>query len=209
MSNGISLGVMASHGGSNLQAILDACSDGRLNGNVCVVISNNSRSRSLQRARQAGVPALHLSSVTHPDPERLATAILVSLRKYEVDIVILAGYMRKVGTTILKAFPSRVLNSHPALLPNYGGRGMYGDRVHSAVLEAGDDESGISIHLADDVYDHGRLVAQVKIEVKPSDDLNALRKRIQIREHSFWVETLQKISTGEINLDESPLERLA
>ena len=86
---------------------------------------------------------------------------------------------------------------------------MYGDRVHSAVLEAGDDESGISIHLADDVYDHGRLVAQVKIEVKPSDDLNALRKRIQIREHSFWVETLQKISTGEINLDESPLERLA
>ena len=209
MSNGISLGVMASHGGSNLQAILDACSDGRLNGNVCVVISNNSRSRSLQRARQAGVPALHLSSVTHPDPERLATEILVSLRKYEVDIVILAGYMRKVGTTILKAFPRRVLNSHPALLPNYGGRGMYGDRVHSAVLEAGDDESGISIHLADDVYDHGRLVAQVKIEVKPSDDLNALRKRIQIREHSFWVETLQKISTGEINLDESPLERLA
>jgi len=147
--------------------------------------------------------------VTHPDPERLATEILVSLRKYEVDIVILAGYMRKVGTTILKAFPRRVLNSHPALLPNYGGRGMYGDRVHSAVLEAGDDESGISIHLADDVYDHGRLVAQVKIEVKPSDDLNALRKRIQIREHSFWVETLQKISTGEINLDESPLERLA
>jgi len=199
---------MASHGGSNLQAIMDACFDGRVNGNVCVVISNNSRSRSLRRAREAGIPALHLSSVTHPEPESLETAIRLSLSKYEVDLVILAGYMRKVGATILEAFPNRVLNSHPALLPSYGGKGMYGDRVHSAVLEAGDNESGVSIHLVDNEYDHGRLIAQVRVEVKPTDDVNLLRERIQIKEHGFWVETIQKVCTGEIKLDESWIERL-
>lgn len=199
---------MASHGGSNLQAIMDACFDGRVNGNVSVVISNNSRSRSLRRAREAGIPALHLSSVTHPEPESLETAIRLSLSKYEVDLVILAGYMRKVGATILEAFPNRVLNSHPALLPSYGGKGMYGDRVHSAVLEAGDNESGVSIHLVDNEYDHGRLIAQVRVKVKPTDDVNLLRERIQMKEHGFWVETIQKVCTGEIKLDESWIERL-
>ena len=144
----ISLGILASHGGSNLQAIMDACEDGLLKANVAVVVSNNSRSLALQRARKSGVPAYHLSSNTHSDDGDLDLAIKDILKKYNVDLIILAGYMKKIGPSVLRTFRNRVINSHPALLPNYGGKGMYGDRVHKAVVKAKSAETGISIHLS-------------------------------------------------------------
>ena len=140
---------MASHGGTNLQAIMDACSSGIIYGEVSVVISNNSNSYALERARKVGIEAIHLSSHTHSGPEQLDMAISDVMIKHKVDLVILAGYMKRLGKCILESFPNKVVNSHPSLLPLHGGRGMYGDRVHDSVIKSGDNESGITIHLVD------------------------------------------------------------
>jgi len=197
----ISLGILASHGGSNLQAIMDACEDGLLKANVAVVVSNNSRSLALQRARKAGVPAYHLSSNTHSDDGDLDLAIKDILKKYNVDLIILAGYMKKIGPSVLRTFRNRVINSHPALLPKYGGKGMYGDRVHKAVVKAKSAETGISIHLVDEDYDHGAIISQKIIAVDSSEGVEFVKKNVQKHEHRFWVTTLNKIQKGEIDLD--------
>jgi len=197
----ISLGILSSHGGTNLQAIIDACESGSLDANVAVVVSNNSKSYSLQRARNSGIPAFHLSSQTHPKKRDLDLVIKGILKKYEVDLIILAGYMKRIGPSVLKAFHNRVINSHPALLPKYGGKGMYGDRVHEAVVKDGSNESGITIHLVDEDYDNGAIVSQKIVVVDPFGGVDSVRDEIQRHEHNFWIETLNKIQKGEIDLD--------
>ena len=192
------LGFMASHGGTNMQAIIDACTGGALNAAPAVVISNNSRSMALVRARGAGVPGYHLSGKTHADPDR---AVLEALRTHDVDIVILAGYMKKLGPLTLEHYRRRVLNIHPALLPKFGGQGMYGSAVHEAVLAAGEKVTGVTIHLVDECYDHGPTVAQCQVPVLRGDTVDKLAQRVLAREHEFFVETLKGIEAGEIDLD--------
>lgn len=130
----MTIGVLASHEGSTLQSLLDACAQEQIAGRIAVVISNNGRSGALARARHAGVLGLHLSSHSHPDPEALDIAIRDVLVEAKVDLVLLAGYMKRLGPHVLAAFRGRILNTHPALLPKFGGKGMYGDRVFEAVL---------------------------------------------------------------------------
>ena len=197
----ISLGILASHGGSNLQAIMDACDNGSLKANVAVVVSNNSGSSAMRRARKSGIPAYHLSSSTHSDDGDLDVAIKNILKKYSVDLIILAGYMKKIGPSVLRTFHNRVINSHPALLPKYGGKGMYGDRVHKAVVKAKSTETGISIHLVDEHYDHGSIISQKIIAVDSAEGVEFVKKKVQKHEHRFWVTTLNKIQKGEIDLD--------
>ena len=133
-----------------MQAVIDACKSGRLAARPCVVISNNGDAEALRRAEREGIPHYHLSASTHPAPEELDAAIMQTLRRHRVDLVILAGYMRKLGPKTLAAYRGRVLNIHPALLPKHGGRGMYGMRVLEAVLAAGEKETGVTIHLVDE-----------------------------------------------------------
>ena len=197
----ISLGILASHGGSNLQAIMDACDNGSLKADVAVVVSNNSGSLAMRRARKSGIPAYHLSSSTHSDDGDLDVAIKNILKKYNVDLIILAGYMKKIGPSVLRTFHNRVINSHPALLPKYGGKGMYGDRVHKAVVKAKSTETGISIHLVDEHYDHGPIISQKIIAVDSAEGVEFVKKKVQKHEHRFWVTTLNKIQKGEIDLD--------
>ena len=197
----ISLGILASHGGSNLQAIMDACDNGSLKANVAVVVSNNSGSLAMRRARKSGIPAYHLSSSTHSDDGDLDVAIKNILKKYSVDLIILAGYMKNIGPSVLRTFHNRVINSHPALLPKYGGKGMYGDRVHKAVVKAKSTETGISIHLVDEHYDHGPIISQKIIAVDSAEGVEFVKKKVQKHEHRFWVTTLNKIQKGEIDLD--------
>ena len=194
------LGFLASHGGSNVQAILDACRAGRLDAEPRVIISNNSDAMVLDRAMAARVPAFHLSSHVHPDPARLDEVILATLEKHEVNLVILAGYMKKLGPGTLARYRGRVLNVHPALLPKYGGRGMYGARVHEAVLAAGDSESGATVHLVDEEYDRGPILAQRKIAVLMGDTPERLAARVLEVEHQLYVDTLQRIAEDEIKL---------
>ena len=196
----MNVGVLASHEGTTLQSLLDACADGRIAGRVAVVVSNNGDSGALRRARHAGVQAVHLSGRTHEDPAALDAAIRDVLVAADVDIVFLAGYMKKLGPLVLKAFEGRILNTHPSLLPRFGGPGMYGDRVFEAVLAAGVTESGISIHLVDADYDTGTVVRQCKVPVFPGDSLDDLKIRARAREKEFVVETLGQIAKGEIRL---------
>ena len=199
--NPLRLGCLASHGGTNLQAIIDACKSGALDAEVRVVISNNSSSTALGRARNEGIPGYHLSSVTHPEPEELARAIHETLKSYQVDVVMLVGYMKKLGRAVLDGYPGRILNTHPALLPGFGGKGMYGQRVHEAVLEAGDRVTGVTVHLVDAEYDRGPIVAQCEVPVLDGDSVETLSVRVLEQEHAFLVETLGMISRGEIDLD--------
>jgi phosphoribosylglycinamide formyltransferase-1 len=197
----MNIGVLASHEGTTLQSVLDACDDGRIAGRVTVVVSNNSGSGALRRARQAGVAVAHLSSATHPDPHALDAAIRDALAAASVDLVLLAGYMKTLGPATIEAFKGRILNTHPALLPKFGGQGMYGDRVFEAVIAAGETESGVSIHLVDGGIDTGRVVRQCKVPVFPGDSSETLKTRIRFRERDFVVETLADIARGVLVLD--------
>jgi phosphoribosylglycinamide formyltransferase 1 len=196
----MNIGLVASHNGSNAQAVINACKSGLLQAVVTVVISNNSNSGAIDRAIHEGIPFYHLSQTTHPLQEKLDQAILDALRKHNVDIVVLAGYMKKLGPKTLAAFTGKTLNIHPALLPKYGGEGMYGIRVHEAVIAAKEKETGVSIHLADEKYDTGPVIAQKKIPVLNNDTPETLQARVLELEHSFLPETLQKIVLGEITL---------
>ena len=194
------LGCLASHGGTNLQAIIDATKSGELHADVAVVISNNSTSTALQRAQNEGIPGFHLSESTHPEDGSLDKAILRTLQEYGVEVVVLAGYMKMLGPAVLSRYGGRVLNVHPALLPKFGGKGMYGRRVHEAVLDAGEAISGVTVHLVDAEYDHGPIVAQSEVPVIGGDTVESLGARVLEREHEFLVETLQRVAIGDIDL---------
>ena len=193
------LGFLASHGGSNMQAIIDACKQGRLDAKPCVVISNNSDSMALARAGAEGIPRYHISASTHPG-ESEDRAILRTLQAHDVDTVILAGYMKRIGPETLQAYRGRILNIHPALLPKFGGRGLYGKQVHEAVLRAGEKVTGVTVHVIDEDYDTGSVLNQVQVPVMENDTADSLAERVLAQEHLLYVETLRKISEGTIVL---------
>lgn len=198
----MNIGILASHEGTTLQTVIDACSDGRIPGRVVVVVSNNSNSGALRRARQADIRAVHLSSRTHEHPAVLDAAMRDALLAAKVDLVFLAGYMKQLGPLVLDAFKGNILNTHPALLPKFGGRGMHGDRVFQAVLEARETESGVSIHLVDSNYDTGPVVRQSTVPILPDDSIDDLKARVRAREKELVVETLAAIAKGQISLAE-------
>jgi phosphoribosylglycinamide formyltransferase-1 len=198
----LKLGFLASHGGSNMQAIVDACKHGHLHGEARVLISNNSQSGAGARARDEGISFYHLSGKTHSAPGALDRAILAVLIEHEVEVVCLAGYMKKLGEQTLAAYAGRIVNIHPALLPQFGGQGMYGMRVHAAVLNAGAKESGVTVHLIDGEYDQGRILAQEVVPVLAGDTPEELQERVLKVEHRLYSATLQKIATGEIALSD-------
>jgi len=190
------IAVFASGGGSDLQAIIDACKSGRLNAQVRVVISNNSGSMALQRARDEGIAAFHFSAKLIGDPGTLEKRMLETLLEHEIDLVFLAGYLKKMGAAVLGAYENRIFNIHPSLLPKYGGEGMYGIKVHKAVLEAAETETGITIHRVSAEYDTGEIIAQRKVPVLDGDTPETLAARVLAQEHVFIVEVLSKILAG-------------
>jgi phosphoribosylglycinamide formyltransferase-1 len=187
-----------------MQAVIDACKSGALRATPCAVISNNSGSMALARAVRERIPAYHLSAKTHPDPARLDRSMLEILDRHQTDWIILAGYLRKLGPQVLNAYRGRILNIHPALLPKYGGEGMYGAALHAAVLAAGERETGVTIHQVDETYDHGKIIAQCKVPVERGDTPESLAERVLRREHTFLVETLGRILNEEIVIAVNP-----
>ena len=192
----MNIGVLASHHGTTLQAVLDACEQGTLAARVGVVISNNSRSGALERAHAAGIRTCHLSSKTLPDSAALDRAVCTCLETEDTDVVLLAGFMRKLGPHTLRAYAGRILNTHPALLPKFGGPGMFGAHVHRAVLASGDRVSGASVHLVDADYDTGPVLAQRSVPVLGGDTADTLAERVQSAERQLVVEVLREIVLG-------------
>lgn len=190
----IRIAVLASHGGTILQAVIDACARGELDATVALVISNNSRSGAMARARAARISTAHLSAATHPKPEQLDGAMLSALRKAETDWVLLAGYMKKLGPLVLNGYRDRILNTHPALLPKFGGAGFFGRRVHEAVLAAGEQETGATVHLVDADYDSGPILAQVRVPVRSGDDAATLEERVKVAERKLVIAALAELA---------------
>jgi phosphoribosylglycinamide formyltransferase-1 len=194
------IAVLASGTGTTLQAVIDACDNGDLDARVVLVISNNSDSGALERARRHRIPVRHLSGRTHPQAEVLDRALATALAEHKPDIVLLAGYMKKLGAHTLAAYRGRIINTHPALLPRHGGKGLYGRHVHAAVIAAGDRTTGVSIHVVDGGYDTGPVIAQCEVPVEKRDDANTLAMRVQSAERKFLVEVLQGIAEQRIAL---------
>ncbi len=170
--------VLASGGGTNLQALLDTCT-GSAPARVAVVISNNAEAGALERARRAGVPTVVL--VDH----RNASELLGALAAYQAELVVLAGYLKLVPPEVVDAYRDRMINIHPALLPSFGGAGMYGRRVHEAVLASGATLSGPTVHIVTAEYDRGPIVAQWPIPVHADDTPKTLAARVLAVEHQL------------------------
>ncbi len=200
----MNLAFLASHGGSAARHLTGACRAGELDAVPVALISNNSRSAALAWAREAGLHTAHLSGAKYPDPEALDAAILDFLQDVGADLLILSGYMRELGPQVLDAFAGRVLNIHPSLLPRHGGRGMYGDRVHLAVLEAGDSASGATVHLVTSGIDEGPRLAQQEVPVRPGDTLETLKARVQAIEGELMLRAVRELVAELKPIDTTP-----
>ncbi|GAA5439664.1 phosphoribosylglycinamide formyltransferase [Deinococcus caeni] len=189
----MNLGFLASHGGSAARHLVEACRAGDLDATPVALVSNNSRSPALAWARDAGLTIAHLSSAKYPDPDDLDAAILDVLVGAGADTLVLSGYMREIGPRVLNHFAGRLVNIHPSLLPRHGGRGMYGDRVHEAVLASGDPESGATVHLVTAGIDEGPILAQARVPVLPGDDLASLKARVQATEGELMLRAVRSL----------------
>jgi phosphoribosylglycinamide formyltransferase-1 len=192
----IALAIFASGAGTTAQGVIDACAERRIDGAVVLIVSNNGDAPVLERARAAGIPWRHLSAHTHPDQAELGQAMSDALAQAGATHVLLAGYMKKLSPALVEAYAGRIYNTHPALLPAHGGQGMYGDRVHAAVLAAAETRSGATVHLVTEEYDSGPIVGQVEVPVLPGDDVATLGERVRAAERKMLVEVLASVARG-------------
>jgi phosphoribosylglycinamide formyltransferase-1 len=198
----LKLGFLASNNGSSFRAILAAIEAGALNAEARLIVSNRRESPALAFAAEHGVAARAIPTVS--DPQGADAALTAALREAGVELVVLSGYLRKLGPTTLAAYANRVLNIHPALLPKFGGQGMYGRRVHEAVAASGDAVSGVTVHVVDGDYDHGPPVATLDVPLAPGDDAAAIEAKVTAAEPAFFVDVLRRISEGSLSLPEAP-----
>ena len=192
------LGILVSGRGSNMTAIINACEQGKLSASVEVVISNNPDSNALELAQKNNINTVHLDLSIHSDPGLSDALMRDTLLTHNVDFVLLAGFMKKIGPLVLSAYRGKIINIHPSLLPKYGGKGMYGMNVHKAVIDAGENESGVTIHLVNGEYDQGTVLAQQSVIVDPGDTPESLAEKVLAGEHVLYAETIQKIIDGSI-----------
>jgi phosphoribosylglycinamide formyltransferase-1 len=194
------LGFLASHNGASMRAIVEAIEAASLHAQAVVAISNNADAAALVFAREHGLLTAHISKATTGSEAAADATICSTLVNAGAELVILSGYLRMVGPSTLERFRGRVLNVHPALLPKFGGKGMYGRFVHEAVIAAGEAFSGASVHVVDEVYDHGPVINQKIVPVNADDTPETLAARVVAIEGPLFVESLQAIAArgGEI-----------
>lgn len=178
---------LASHNGSAARAITTACRSGDLAATPVLLISNNPESKALDWAEDMGLKALVINTKTHSDVD---SAIAAAFEGHQIDLVCCSGYMKLIGPQTIQAMNGKIWNVHPALLPSYGGQGMYGRHVHEAVASAGDMQTGITIHEVDGEYDHGNIVAQKVILLSGSASADEIEQKVKAAEPAFYVETL-------------------
>lgn len=182
--------------GSNLMAILNAIEAGMLSGQVTVVIGSLKGAPALEAAAAAGVETVVVGTANRTDDE-YADVLLRAITKRDVDLVVLAGYMRRLPDALTTAYAGRIINIHPSLLPAFGGHGMYGRKVHEAVRESGVAETGCTVHVVDNEYDHGAVVAQRWVDVLPEDSIDDIAARVLGAEHSLLVDVIGEICSGQ------------
>ena len=187
----IKLGFLASNNGSSMQAVVAAIAAGELAAEARLIVSNRQAAPALAFAQEHGIAAAFIPTLA--DPEAADARLVETMTAADVEWIVLSGYLRKLGPKVLAAYEGHILNIHPALLPRHGGQGMYGRRVHEAVVAAGETASGASVHLVDGEYDHGRVVARVEVTVLPGDTAADVERRVTATEPELFVKTLQGI----------------
>lgn len=190
----LKIGVLVSGGGTNLQAIMDAIENGAIeNTRISVVISNNKNARALERAKSKGVPGLYISPKDYGSREEFNRAFLEKLDSYQVDLVVLAGFLVVLPEEMTKRYENRIINIHPSLIPSFCGKGFYGLKVHEAALKRGVRVTGATVHFVDAGTDTGPIILQKAVEVKDGDTPEILQRRVM--EEAEW-----KILPGAIDL---------
>lgn len=191
--------ILGSGRGSNFQAILNALQRGEIrNVRICVVISNNSNAGILEIARANNMPAVHLSQRLFLDGDQFVEAMLRTLRDHDVNFIALAGYMKQLDSRIIAALRNRIINIHPALLPKYGGKGMYGMHVHEAVVANRESVTGATVHLVDEEFDHGAIVLQKQVAIEPGDTPEIVAAKVLTIEHEIYPQALRLYAEGKI-----------
>ena len=194
MSGKLNLAVLISGSGSNLQALIDACAQEHFPAQINVVISNRPGAYGLERAERACIPAFVVDHKTYSGREDFETALQETLAQYPVDLICLAGFMRILTAGFINKWPNKIINTHPALLPKFGGKGMYGEHVHNAVLAAGETESGASIHYVIPEVDQGPVIIQRTVPVEDGDSAETLATRVIAQEHIAYPEAVRMIA---------------
>jgi len=195
--------VLGSGRGSNFQAILKAIQGGVLtNVRICVTVSNNSGAGILEIARANSIPAFHISRKQCASDDQLNDRLLSTLSQFGTELVVLAGYMKRLDRRIIERYSNRIVNIHPALLPRYGGEGLYGMHVHEAVIQAGEKESGATVHLVDEDYDHGPIVLQQTVPVASGETVKSLAAKVIEIEHQLLPDAIQLFAEGRITVNE-------
>jgi formyltetrahydrofolate-dependent phosphoribosylglycinamide formyltransferase len=193
--------LVSGHGrGSNMAAIIDACQRGEIDGQVVLVIGTRSEAPALQRAAEKGVPTRVISPRLLSE-EQYAQRLLQVLSEAQADLVCLAGYMRLLPVPVVQAYAGRVMNIHPALLPLFGGKGMYGEHVHRAVLESGMKVSGCTVHFVDEHYDTGPIIVQRCVPVEEDDTWETLAARVLVQEHQAYVQAVKLFAEGRLRIE--------
>ena len=180
------IAIFASGGGSNFREIYNQIQKGDIPAKIVLVVSNNPQCGAIIFASDQGLENFIVNNTRFPNPDTRDKLLLQALLKAEVELICLAGYMKLLPGGIVKEYQNRILNIHPALLPQFGGKGFYGMKVHEAVIEAGAAESGVTVHLVDEEYDHGKIIAQKKVKVWSGDTAKTLAKRVLKVEHDLY-----------------------
>lgn len=172
-----------------MQSVIDAIQNKTLDANICLVVSNNPDAYALQRAKNANIDTYLIKS---KKPEEMDEELFEKLKNYQIDLILLAGFLRMIGKNLLNNYT--IINTHPSLLPKYGGKGMYGIHVHRAVVEAHEEYSGVTLHYVNNEYDRGNIIRQTKVKVEPTDTAETLCEKVQKAEKIQLVEELQKMA---------------
>ncbi len=186
------IGILSSHNGSGFETIQKACEEKKLDAQVVLVISNNSDAFVLKKAEDKNIPSFIINSKKYPN-EDLDKKITQLMLEFKIDYIFLSGYMKKIEKNLISTFENKIINSHPALLPNFGGKGMYGDNVHKAVLESQQNVSGCTIHFVNENYDEGEYILQKTLEIRDDETIISLSNRIKQLESIAIVEAFQKL----------------
>ena len=196
----MNIAIFASGGGSIFLNITKACHSGEINAQVKLLVTDNKNAGALKHAKDLAVPRLVLPPKDFENFEAWDSQLTSCLKKEKIDFIILAGFLKKIGPQLISNFENKIINTHPSLLPKFGGPGMYGSRVHQAVITAKEKQTGITVHRVTQNYDEGGAIAQKIISILPSETANELEARLKKIEHGFIIEVVKSICSGDIDI---------
>lgn len=197
--NQMRIACFASGNGTNFKTLLEAIADKKIYSSVAIFITNNSECEALKTALKNGIKTQIINHKTHPQVVHRDQAIRDVLLKYQIDLVLLLGYLKQLGPLTIEAFRGKILNIHPALLPQFGGAGFYGIHVHRAVIESKMKKTGVTIHFVDEIYDHGAILAQRELPIFEHETPEQLQKRVLELEHQLLIETIIQLEQHKKN----------